>query len=146
MNPQPESSKPRIAMVIDDNDLDQFVTKKLIKAAQFADHVISEWSAQDALKFLKENESHPEKLPDVIFLDIRMPEMDGFEFLDEYHKFKDDMKVKVRIVMLSSSSDPKDRIRANESPLVQKFLSKPLSMTELKDLGSVLMFKAPAPN
>lgn len=136
-----KKNQPTIAMVIDDNNIDQIVAKGLIKASRLTDQVISEWTAKDALSYLKVNENNPEKLPNVIFLDIRMPEMDGFEFLEEYHKLTNDLKTKVRIVMLSSSTDPKDKARAAQNKNVLKFLSKPLNIEELKKLDSILMFK-----
>lgn len=136
-----KKNQPTIAMIIDDNNIDQIVAKGLIKASRLTDQVISEWTAKDALSYLKVNENNPEKLPNVIFLDIRMPEMDGFEFLEEYHKLTNDLKTKVRIVMLSSSTDPKDKARAAQNKNVLKFLSKPLNIEELEKLDSILMFK-----
>lgn len=136
-------SRPRIAMVIDDNNIDVQIARTLIKVSNFADQVISEWSAVDALKFLKENEAQPERLPEVIFLDIRMPEMDGFGFLSEYHKLGQDIRQNVRIVMLSSSSDPEDVKQSEDNVDVYKFISKPLSVKDLNGLDPVLMFKNP---
>lgn len=136
-----DEKKPKIAMVIDDNDLDQFVAKKLIRMSDLADQIISKWSAKDALTFLRENESTPQRLPDIIFLDIRMPEIDGFGFLEQYEKLPHGLKTKVRIVMLSSSDDPRDKQRAADNPFVYSFLSKPLSVAELKELRTILMFK-----
>lgn len=137
-----DEKRPKIAMIIDDNDLDQFVANKMIRMSHLADQIITKWSAKDALNFLREHENAPEHLPDIIFLDIKMPEIDGFGFLQQYEKFPDALKTNVRIVMLSSSDDPRDKQRAAENPSVCRFLSKPLSIAELKELQTVLMFKA----
>ncbi|MBL7872504.1 MAG: response regulator [Cyclobacteriaceae bacterium] len=134
-------NQPKIAMVIDDNEIDQLVARSLITASGFANHIISVASASKALTYLKTNEKQPEKLPDLIFLDIHMPEMDGFEFLKEYHLLTSEIKAKVRIVMLSSSTDSADQAKARKTGHVLKFLSKPLNLEELEKLDQLLINK-----
>ncbi|SKB59101.1 Response regulator receiver domain-containing protein [Parapedobacter luteus] len=91
-------------------------------------------SAMDALAYLENCKSAPESLPDLIFLDINMPQMSGFDLLGEYQKLPEEIQKRCIIVMLSSSLHPEDRQRAMESPFVHKFISKPISASKLAEL------------
>ena len=73
-------------------------------------------------------------LPDFIFLDIRMPEMDGFQFLEELVNLPKEPLKYIRIFMLSSSLDQKDVIRSQQFPMVKGFLSKPMDIQTIKDI------------
>jgi CheY-like chemotaxis protein len=112
-----------VVMLVDDNELDNFINKKLLENEKFAETVLVHQSAQSALEELKKSEIQP----DIIFLDIMMPHMDGFGFLDEFGKLSDSLKNKTKIVMLSTSESFKDLNRANQSKYVYKFLNKPLN-------------------
>jgi CheY-like chemotaxis protein len=123
-------SAPRykLVMLIDDNELDNFVNKKLIENEQFANEVTVESSGISALDHLKKSSV---EIPDLIFLDIMMPGMDGFAFLDEFAKLGDEIKKKSKIIMLSTSESFKDLNKANQNKYVYKFLNKPLNKAVL---------------
>jgi len=125
------SSRYDVVMLIDDNELDNFVNKKLIENEHFANQVLVQPSGISALDYLKSNAG----LPDIIFLDIMMPGMDGFGFLDEFDKLNDEVKKKSKIVMLSTSESFKDLNRANRNKYVYKFLNKPLNKAVLDALN-----------
>jgi CheY-like chemotaxis protein len=114
-------------MIIDDNELDNFINKKLIESEHFAAEVQTYLSAAEALATLKQNEKNPDLLPEIIFLDIIMPGIDGFGFLDEYAKFSEALHKKCRIIMLSTTESFTELNRANQNKFVRKFLNKPLS-------------------
>ena len=116
-----------VVMLVDDNELDNFINKKLLENEMFAENVIVHLSAQAALSELKSLENTPERLPKIIFLDIMMPHMDGFGFLEELTKLSDGIKKHSKIIMLSTSESFKDLNRANQSKYVYKFLNKPLN-------------------
>lgn len=121
------SARYSVVMLVDDNELDNFINKKLLENENFAGSVIVHQSAQSALDDLVKLESTPERLPEIIFLDIMMPHMDGFGFLDELGKLSDKIKNHAKIIMLSTSESFKDLNRANQSRYVFKFLNKPLN-------------------
>lgn len=114
-------------LLIDDNEINNFINSKLISEQNFAKNVEVKESGHAALNYLKEKSSKPDELPQVIFLDIMMPVMDGFEFLEEYEKLPAAVTKKCKIIMLSSSEAFKDLNRANSNPWVYKFLNKPLT-------------------
>jgi len=114
-------------LLIDDNDIDNFINKKLLLKTGFATDIVEKKSASSALDYLRSVKENKEELPDIIFLDIMMPVMDGFDFLDEYDLMPDEIKNHSKIIMLSSTESFKDLNRANSNKYVYKFLNKPLT-------------------
>lgn len=129
------STRYPLVMLVDDNELDNFINKKLVEADSFAAATTIHTSAQSALEYLKNNSSDGNQTPDLIFLDIMMPEMDGFGFLDAFDKLPDAVKSKSKIVMLSTSDSFKDLNRANQNKYVKRFLNKPLNASVLGALN-----------
>ncbi len=122
-------------LMIDDSEIDNMVHKKVVQKAAFANDIVIKKSAMSALDYLNEIiEKAPEKVPNLIFLDIRMPEMDGFGFLAEFNKLPAQILQKTKVIMLSSSIDAEDHKKANESPYVIKFINKPLKTTDLESI------------
>lgn len=121
-------------MVIDDNNIDLYIAERNLKRNAFAEEIILKGSAKSALEYLNDPANIPELLPQVIFLDIRMPDIDGFGFLDEYKKLAENIKTNCIIMMLSSSLDENDHKRAKDNIYVSGFLNKPLNPEKLKDI------------
>ena len=126
--------KYNTVLMIDDNDIDNFVTKKIIEKSGFAKNVIIKKSAVEALEYLSSKDPLRKRLPDIIFLDLRMPEMDGFEFLEEYEKLNKYFVDNCKIVVFSSSIDTDDYNKAKRNKYVWKFISKPISMELLMEI------------
>lgn len=124
------SKKYRLVMLVDDSEIDNLINQKMIEAADIAEMIFSHTGARSAIEFLRNIEKLPDPdpvIPDLIFLDIDMPLMDGFQFLDEFEKLTIRTKQKIRIVMLTSSVNPQDYTQSKKYGTVQLFLNKPLS-------------------
>ncbi len=125
-------------MLIDDNEIDNLINQKMIEAASITEHIFTHTGARSAIEFLRNiekiNNIALEVLPDVIFLDIDMPLMDGFQFLDEFEKLSDATKKKCNIVMLTSSINPQDVNKSKKYSYVKKYINKPLSQENLEKL------------
>jgi len=131
-----KSGRFKVALLIDDNHIDNIINKKILENNAFVDQIMVYQSAKEALEFLKIHSSDPELFPDFILLDIRMPEMDGFGFLEEFEKLESGLKVNTHIYILSSSLDPSDQRKVAENKLVSKFICKPLTSPHLQSIQS----------
>lgn len=120
-------------ILIDDNEIDLLLHEKLIVFQQISRTVLSFVNGNKALEFLSSNITLPKIPPTVILLDIQMPEMDGFEFLQAFDSYPSKIKSQCHIIMVSSSLDYGDITRTNANPMVIKLLRKPLLLKELKE-------------
>jgi CheY-like chemotaxis protein len=137
------SSKPAenmidLVMLVDDNDTDNFISKRIIEITKFAKRVEIKNSGKSALQYLEENQNKPENLPDLIFLDINMPIVDGFVFLFEFEMFPDELKKKCKVVILSSSDNKRDIEKIVDNEYVIKFITKPLTDNALNEVKTLL--------
>src|ERR1700743_3295397 len=123
-------SNYKTCLLIDDNYIDNFVTRRILEGGNFAEEVIVSQSAADAIGSLRAGSVKP----DVIFLDIRMPVMGGFEFLQEYDKLEIDGKKTIKIFMLSSSLDPTDLKKSSNIKYITQFIHKPITQKILDDI------------
>jgi CheY-like chemotaxis protein len=119
----------KTCLLIDDNYIDNFVTRKILEGGNFAETITVVRSATEAINSLREGIVKP----DVIFLDVRMPLMSGFEFLEEFDKIDID-KSHIRIFMLSSSLDPLDMRKSTDNKYITQFIHKPLTIKALEEL------------
>jgi CheY-like chemotaxis protein len=129
--------KFRTVMLIDDNEIDNLINQKMIEAASITENIYTHTGAKSAIEFLKNMERldvADKVLPDVIFLDIDMPLMDGFQFLEEFEKLGNAAKKKCSIIMLTSSINPQDFNRSKKYANVKLYLNKPLSHESIMKL------------
>ena len=113
--------------IIDDDPIHQRIAQIMITKHRIFDEYISFTEAANGLKFLGENHDKIDLLPDVILLDLNMPVMDGWDFLEGFDKIKNGLAKKIRIFIVSSSVDEKDISRSQTYTDVKGFISKPLT-------------------
>jgi len=121
-------------MLVDDNDTDNFISKRIIEITRFATRVEVKGSGKAALDYLRENQDTPENLPSLIFLDINMPIVDGFVFLYEFEKFSEVVRNKCKVIILSSSDNKRDIDKIVNNNHVIKFITKPLTEVALDEI------------
>jgi CheY-like chemotaxis protein len=121
-------------MLIDDNDVDLKINSKIITLSGLFDEILVCQSAEEGLSYLNKYVDKIDELPDFILLDIQMPEMDGFDFLEVYKNYPRALKEKCAIAILSSTLDFGDIKKAEANPHVIKLLKKPLFPKELEEL------------
>ncbi len=123
-----------LVMLIDDNDTDNFISRRIIEITNFSTQVEIKNSGKNALEYLEKHKDNSDKLPDYIFLDINMPIVDGFVFLYEFEKFNTNLKNKCKVIILSSSDNKRDIDKIVNNENVIKFITKPLTEDALEEL------------
>lgn len=126
-------SKPRV-LLVDDNDTDNLISRRVIELSGYAGAIDVCNSGKGALELIEARLSNPEMLPDVIFLDINMPIVDGFVFLYEFEILAKNIHKPIDVVVLSSSDSQQDIERMQLHPRVVRFITKPLSVSAMQAL------------
>lgn len=121
-------------LLVDDDTINNFINEKLLKKLDCSHKISVSINGEEAIQFLKRicAEDYT-KCPELILLDINMPVMDGFEFLEQYKKLDFPNKQSVIIVMLTTSTNPNDTERLNQSG-VAGYINKPLTEAKLKEV------------
>lgn len=120
-------------LLVDDDPINNFINQQLIDELEITDTLTLVNNGQEAVDFLKDAYGDAAKCPDLILLDINMPVMDGFEFLQEFKHMAFPHKDKVKIVMLTTSTSQKDAERLEEHKIAG-FIHKPLTVEKLMEL------------
>ena len=123
--------KGLIACIIDDDTIYQFTMKAILtKMACFKEIYIFN-DGEEAIDYLSSHAQEPEKIPDMVLLDIDMPVLDGFQFMEQYEILLPKLKKTATIYMSSSSLDPKDIVKANKIENIKEYLIKPIEESKL---------------
>jgi CheY-like chemotaxis protein len=121
-------------MLVDDNSDDNFFHIREIKKIVPEAAILTMHSALDALQYLKSAKAHPEELPGLIFLDINMPVMNGWDFLEEFQNLDEDVQNIITIIMLSTFDNLNDVEKAKSYENITDLIAKPLTNEKLKEI------------
>lgn len=124
----------RTLMMIDDNLIDLKINSKMIQMSKLFDRVILCQSGEEGISYLRNHITKKEEWPDFILLDIQMPEMSGFDFLELYKRLPEEFITNCPIAILSSTLDFGDIKKAEANPYIVKLLKKPLLLQEIADV------------
>lgn len=122
--------------LVDDDHIYQFTAKKTLESMGLIERVSMFPDGEKALGFIKEHISEPENLPDIIFLDINMPIMDGWQFVDEFQRLS--LPKKIALYMVSSSVDENDMKRSKEFGVIDDYIIKPVGRSRFEQLLTTL--------
>lgn len=125
-----------VIAVVDDDKIFQLIATRSIKAAQFTGKILQFNNGSEALHYLEEHASDEDEIPDVLFLDINMPLVDGWMFMEDFIDLKQRINKPIRIYMVSSSIDPKDIERAKAIHDIKAYVTKPISKEKFAELIS----------
>lgn len=127
----------KLAYVIDDDKIHVHLLKKVIEIKALAEEILVFENGKEALNHLKKLLKNPEKeplLPEIIFLDLHMPVMNGWEFLQEFTKLKNKLEDEINLYVMSSSINPKELKRAQSFNLIKDYLIKPLKLKKFEKI------------
>jgi CheY-like chemotaxis protein len=128
-------------MIIDDDPINNFLSKLAIRETFPDTQVIEHENAVDALQMLNKNKNDASQLPWLILLDLNMPVMEGWMFLEEFSEIKNDLIATPKIFVLSASDYSEDIAKAEKSEVVTCYIIKPLTASKLKELSTSLNVK-----
>jgi len=121
-------------LIVDDNEIDRFIHHKLLQHYNFCQKVLEAENGFEGLNTLRDFNHAGNNPIELVLLDIMMPEMDGFDFLNQYEHMMADLRHLPKIIMVSSTENDSDLKKARLSPLVLKLLKKPLNPAMLEEL------------
>jgi CheY-like chemotaxis protein len=126
--------KVNCIMLIDDDKDDNFYHERVIRKNDASNTIVVKESGIEALDYLKSTRDPTIPLPDLIILDINMPGMNGWEFLEEFKKLDEELQSKLVVIMLTTSVNPADEAIAKTYNILADFKTKPLTKEMLEDI------------
>jgi CheY-like chemotaxis protein len=124
----------RTLLIIDDDEVFVYLTKKTIQETNLINLINVFGNGLDAINFIKENIDNPDSLPEIILLDLSMPIMDGWDFLEDYLLLMPKLSRKINIYIVSSSISPFDIVKAKSISAVSDYIIKPITREKLIEI------------
>ncbi|MBS9461433.1 response regulator [Flagellimonas sp. 389] len=118
-------------LLLDDNPATNYIHKKFIEKVNCTERVLEFQNGYEALKYIRDHSHRP---PDLIFVDINMPIMDAWEFLEEFEKLEEGLRQKSKVFVLTTSLSPRDVEKANQIGFIEDIMMKPLSTDDIEQL------------
>jgi CheY-like chemotaxis protein len=131
-------SRPLIIFIVDDDEIYKYTMTKTIERQKIAKKILTFSDGEEAINFMIDNVGNSIDLPDIIFLDINMPIMDGFQFMEEYVLLKPRIGKKIVIYMVTSSVDPIDIDRAKKISEIANYIVKPIKADKLSEIMAAI--------
>jgi CheY-like chemotaxis protein len=126
-------------MLVDDNDTDNYISQRIMEISGFSDNILTNNNGKAALEYLEQHQNDVSKLPDIIFLDISMPIVDGYVFLYEFERYSQTVKDKCKVAILTSSDNKQDIDRMSGNEFVFKYVIKPITEDVLNEIKAELI-------
>lgn len=124
----------KLILLIDDDETTNYLNKRLLERLDIAETIDVVTNGEEALLYLRAIQNQGLPLPDLIFLDIQMPVMDGFEFLDTYQRLPQEVRDRMVVTVLSSSASFNDLTRVKQYASVERHISKPLKEETVQEV------------
>lgn len=128
----------KLACIIDDDNIYVNLVKKIIETKKLCENLLIFNNGKQSIDYFETSltNSNTNNIPEIIFLDLNMPVMDGWEFLERFTKIRKQFSKKISLYVVSSSINPTDINRAKSSPTVHDYLIKPVNIKELEQIFS----------
>jgi CheY-like chemotaxis protein len=131
--------KLKSILMVDDDNSTNFLHELILKNAGCTEHFHFSLNGEEALNYLRQQYQSKGTLPEIIFLDINMPVMNGWEFLEEFALLPAEIRQSVKVVMLTTSVNPDDEERAISIPWVKAFRNKPVSESMIQEIAETCL-------
>ncbi|GGF28261.1 response regulator [Echinicola rosea] len=128
------SKKIKCVLLVDDDEPTNFINEIILKRTGFVEKIVPVQSGMAALEYINKADGNEIPRPELIFLDINMPGISGWDFLEEYKKLPKHQKAKNVIVMLTTSLNPDDDEKAKTYQEISEYHSKPLTYEKITDI------------
>lgn len=125
-------------LLVDDDEIIVYLTQRIISETKLVELMNVFRNGKEAYDYISENRKNPDALPEIIFLDISMPIMNGWEFLDHFHKIKPEVEKSITIYVITSSTSSEDMNRARQISEVHDYLIKPVTKANFIEIISKL--------
>jgi len=132
------SNKINRVLLVDDDDDANFFQERLIRKNNFAENIDKACNGVEALEYLQSCIKGKHALPEIIFLDLNMPKMNGWTFLEKYNQLDDAVKSKITLIILTSSVNPDDAEKAKKTPQVKGYKNKFLNGSQLDEILKIM--------
>lgn len=123
-----------ILCFVDNDEVYLFLIRKMIEKKYPGNEILEFYNGLEAIEFIKDNMEEKRQLPDIIFLDINMPVMDGWEFIESFKRIKHEIPKPITIYMVSSSVDDADMERAKKIEEISEFICKPMTIEKVNHI------------